>query len=448
MSTASLVRRPLALAAAALLAASVLSLSPLFVGAAHASNASNADKVYTGLNQYRSDHAKSPLAQNGFLTRYAEQYATAIGKSSSHNTHQNPPGPLFGNPQDVTVLPARITGGSSSKRPGEAVKLIDGVNADSDYLLDNHNGTPVGWNYMGVGYYTKGSSSYIAVILAKFAGTPPEILSESAPTIAGSAKLGSVLTATPHVTPSNALLTYQWKAGGSPVGSSSSTYSPVFNDLGKKVTVTITASKSGFATVDATTTVSATSASTKAVVKGKITGAAPTVSGSRTVGSALFANVDEWFPGTVAHTFQWYRGSHKITVNGTSPGYTQVPADEGHKITVAVTGTELGFTSLTKKSAAKSKTAAGIIGLTFAPTITGSFVHGQTLTAAVFTWQPAPVTMSWQWKVDGKSVSKATQSTFVIPSSAVGKKVTVVATGKKTGYGTKSMTSAPTPTIG
>lgn len=66
--------------------------------------------------------------------------------------------------------------------------------------------------------------------------------------------------------------------------------------------------------------------------------------------------------------------------------------------------------------------------------MTGDPRPGKTLSVDAGTWQPGPVRLAYQWKVDGKNLVKADK----------GKKITVKVTGKKTGYTTLTKTSKKT----
>lgn len=78
------------------------------------------------------------------------------------------------------------------------------------------------------------------------------------------------------------------------------------------------------------------------------------------------------------------------------------------------------------------------------PTITGTPQAGRRLTASPGTWKPAPVALSYRWKVNGVTVPGATASAFTPSNTQVGKRVTVTVTGTKAGYQTASKTSAAT----
>jgi hypothetical protein len=79
-----------------------------------------------------------------------------------------------------------------------------------------------------------------------------------------------------------------------------------------------------------------------------------TVTGERNVGETLTASLSGWTLGTV--TEQWYRDG-KAIAGATSPTYMQVTADYGHEITVKVTGSAPGYTTVSKTSVTTVKTA-------------------------------------------------------------------------------------------
>lgn len=93
-----------------------------------------------------------------------------------------------------------------------------------------------------------------------------------------------------------------------------------------------------------------------------------------------------------------------------------------------------------------------------APMITGSAVVGSTLTTAVGDWQPAPASLTYQWKRGAAVIPGATASKYVVVAADTGAAITVVVTAAKPGYvsATKSsaaaavgaaFTSAPAPTV-
>ncbi|MFT4288874.1 hypothetical protein [Nocardioides sp.] len=80
------------------------------------------------------------------------------------------------------------------------------------------------------------------------------------------------------------------------------------------------------------------------------------------------------------------------------------------------------------------------------PTVTGTAQVGQTLTAVPGTWEPADVTLAYQWSADGQPITGATSATYVVPGEKVGARLTVSVTGT-TGSVSETATSAPTAPV-
>jgi len=172
-------------------------------------------------------------------------------------------------------------------------------------------------------------------------------LTAPVPTVSGTAKVGSALTAVPGTWgPAPVTLAYQWfRSGVAVTGATAVSYTLTAADLGKAMTVRVTGTKAGF------TTTAKTSAATAAVAAGTLTAPTPTISGTKTVGSTLTATPGTWGPAPVTLTYQWFRGSTAIS-GATAKTYKLVAADKGSAIKVRVTGTKAGFTTTAKTSAA------------------------------------------------------------------------------------------------
>ena len=276
-----------------------------------------------------------------------------------------------------------------------------------------------------------------AATSAVVAGT----LTGPTPTIAGTAKVGSTLTARPGTwAPAPVTLKYQWKINGANIsGATASTYKISASYVGKKITVTVTGSKTAY------TTLVRTSASTSAVVAGTLTAPTPTISGTAKVGYTLTARPGTWGPAPVTLSYQWKANGAAIS-GATAATYKVAAATKGKKITVTVTGRKTGYVTTAKTSVSTATVAAGTLTAQ-TPSISGRAKVGVRLTANPGTWSPSPVTLTYRWKANGASISGATAKTFVIPTSAKGKKITVTVTGTKTGYTTVAKTSSPTATV-
>ncbi|CAH0135421.1 hypothetical protein SRABI26_00332 [Arthrobacter sp. Bi26] len=288
------------------------------------------------------------------------------------------------------------------------------------------------------GYTTAAKTSAAAAAVVAGALGPAPV-----PTITGTAKVGSTLTAVPGTWgPAPVALTYQWKANGvSITGATAATFKPGAAQVGKTITVTVTGAKTGY------TTAAKTSAAAAAVVAGTLGPApVPTITGTAKVGSTLTAAPGTWGPAPVALAYQWKANGAAIT-GATAATYKPAAAQVGKTITVTVTGTKAGYTTMSKTSTATVAVAPGTLGPAPVPTITGTVKVGSTLTAAPGTWGPAPVALAYQWKANGAAITGATAATYKLTTAQAGKTITVTVTGTKTGYTTKSKTSAATARV-
>ena len=281
----------------------------------------------------------------------------------------------------------------------------------------------------GTGFRTLGTVSISDQIQLKD-------LTASVPTITGNAVVGSRLLANAGAwSPSSVKLKYQWKRNGVSIkGASKSTYKLTKADAGRKITVTVTGSKSGYKSV------SKTSASTSIALQSMSLASVPTITGNAVVGSRLLANAGAWSPSSVKLKYQWKRNG--VSIKGASKStYKLTKADAGRKITVTVTGSKSGYKSVSKTSASTS-IALQSMSLASVPTITGNAVVGSRLLANAGAWSPSSVKLKYQWKRNGVSIKGASKSTYKLTKADAGRKITVTVTGSKSGYKSVSKTSA------
>jgi len=265
-------------------------------------------------------------------------------------------------------------------------------------------------------------------------------LTAPTPTVTGTAKVGSTLTAVPGTWgPSPVTLAYQWYAAGTAIsGATAGTYVPTSTTLGKAITVSVSGAKAGY------TTATRTSAATAAVVAGTLTAPTPTISGTKAVGSTLTAVPGTWGPAPVTLTYQWYRSGVAIS-GATASTYKLTTTDQTRTMTVKVTGAKAGYLTTARTSAAT--TAVLGVFTTPTPTISGTRKVTYTLTAIVGTWSPVATTYTYQWYRSGVAISGATAKTYKLVTLDKGKVIKVRVTGVKTGYLTRSVYSAQTATI-
>ncbi|MFI8425916.1 hypothetical protein [Streptomyces sp. NPDC085479] len=223
-------------------------------------------------------------------------------------------------------------------------------------------------------------------------------------------------------------LAYQWRANGVAVaGATASAYTVPASLQGKSLSVSVVARKAGHPTL--------TSTSATAVVKGVAPKAtrAPVMTGSVKVGSKVSASVGTWSPAATSYGYQWRADGVAIS-GATGSAYTPTAAVRGKKLTVTVTAHRTGHLSGSATTAAVAVGYGVAPKATKAPYLTGTVRVGRTLTLNRGTWTPAPTSYAYQWYANGRTVSGATKSTFVIGKAQRGQKITVKVTAHRTGH--------------
>ena len=307
---------------------------------------------------------------------------------------------------------------------------ISGATSSNYTLVDADGGQYISVRVTGsaTGYETTTRLSGAVVPTGHFFTAKP------APSITGTAKVGQTLTAvTPAWTPVSDF-GHEWLRDGDPIeDANSDTYTLAPADLGHAISVRVTGHLDGYERERATSDTVSVTAGTFATVP------TPTISGSAYAGATLTANVGTWVPAASGLAYQWYRNGAAIS-GATRSTYKLTSSDSAKKITVKVTGSAAGYVSASKTSA--SLTLSKFFTSTGTAAISGTVKVGSTVKASVGTWSPTPTSYSYQWYSDGVAISGATKSSYTISSSAVGKKLTVKVTGKRSGYASTPKTSS------
>ncbi|NKX55290.1 S8 family serine peptidase [Arthrobacter sp. E918] len=261
------------------------------------------------------------------------------------------------------------------------------------------------------------------------------ILSYGSPKIGGTLKVGNTLTAYKGTWTAGTSFSYQWLRDGKVIESATgNTYRLTGQDAGKTIRVRITGTLTGY---NGDTRVSAATAK---VAKGTLTAVTPKITGTARVGRTLTAWKGTWSPGS-SFTYRWLRDGQAIK-GGTKATYKATAADAGRKLTVKVTGSLDGYTTLAKTSAATATVAKGTL-TAVQPKITGTAKVGSTLTARTGTWTYG-TTIRYQWYRSGKAVKGATAKTYKVQAADRGDRLKVRVTGAKPGYTTTAKYSAET----
>jgi len=271
-------------------------------------------------------------------------------------------------------------------------------------------------------------------------------------------KVGETVTVTPSGWPGGVGFSYQWNRDGSAIGGATGAgYTAVTDDVGHTLSVSLTASKSGYPS----RTVS--SASTNAVeavavvtpppppappaqpALPALSGSAPTpkVAGTAKPGKTLVATVGKWEAG-VGVSYQWLRAGVAIP-GATGVKYKVQPADGGSRLVFRVTGSKSGYAATVRDSAATKVVPLSKLKAA-TPKVKGAAKIGKTVSAAAGKWT-AGTALSYQWLRAGKAVPGATGPTYAVTAADAGKAIKVKVTGTKQGYKTVAKTSKATKKV-
>ncbi|WP_223691378.1 beta strand repeat-containing protein [Leifsonia poae] len=271
--------------------------------------------------------------------------------------------------------------------------------------------------------------------------TPGVLTSIAAPVIAGTAEVGQTLTATDGTwSPSTGLvLLRQWSRDGVPIpDATAASYVLVGDDAGSRITVVVTATTTLYAAT------SGVSAPTALVTGGTLISAVPTISGLPNVGHTLTASPGVWTPSTV-FSYQWARNGVDIA-GATAASYVVTGDDAGAAITVSVTGSKAGFTTVTVASPPTGIVTGGSLTADV-PVILGPAVVGGMLLAVPGAWGPSPVALAYHWARNGTPIAGATMPTYLLTAADAGGTITVGVTGSRPGYDDVTTTSLPTALV-
>jgi hypothetical protein len=259
------------------------------------------------------------------------------------------------------------------------------------------------------------------------------------PTIAGTAKVGAVLTAHPGSWVPVPAFEYVWEVNGFPVeGSTGSTFLPDATMLGATISVTVTGIADGYEPT------SRTSVSTKPVAMGTLVLSTPQITGTARVGRTLTAVVATSTPGA-SFSYRWYANGTLIS-GATGETLTLTASMRGKTITVRVRAALDGYVAIAKTSPRTAAVGYGTLAKTV-PVIDGIAQITYTLCADPGTWTPN-TRLTYRWYLSGVAISGATSPCLRVTSALwKNKRLTVVVTGKRFGYTTASLRSAPTAPI-
>jgi hypothetical protein len=288
------------------------------------------------------------------------------------------------------------------------------------------------------------TSPSVSVGEGSFSNTPT-------PVLFGPTEVGQYLNIRPSEWDQEASLAYQWLRNGVAIPSARSrSYLLTAADFTQEISVQVTGSATGYSSSVLTSEPLLIDRAGRLATLPK-----PAFSGVLRPFSTLTAIPGVWDEG-VYLSYQWLRDGNKI-MGATGNTYLLTPADGGHKVSLAITGSAAGYNPSTVKSDSSSVDFPSL-ALTPIPTLSGDAKVGLPLTAVPGLWD-AGVSLTYQWLRDGVTIEGAFNRTYTLTGLDHNCQVAVRVTGSATGYysafqiseqalvGTGSLSSTPPPSV-
>jgi hypothetical protein len=221
------------------------------------------------------------------------------------------------------------------------------------------------------------------------------------PTISGTVRVGEELTAHRGVWLPGVSFVYSWLRDGKTItGQTASTYTLTSSDRGHTIQVRIKGTLEG-------NTATVTSAKTAKVGYGALTTDTPTFTWLITVGSSVTASPGTWTAGTTLK-YQWYVNGSALS-KATSATLVMPGSAYGKDVSVRVTGSKSGYTTVTRQSASASLREGTLTPATV--TLSGAPQVGMPVTVTA-TGYTSGATLSYQWSDDNGAIVGATKSSY------------------------------------
>jgi Carboxypeptidase regulatory-like domain len=223
----------------------------------------------------------------------------------------------------------------------------------------------------------------------------------------GSLTPGTVMTAVPanNYGTTGITFTYQWQrransgAAWSNIAKATSVhYTPVATDVTQQLQVIVTATKSGYTSLGAASSVADVHYSTALAVF--VPPALVPTGGTVKVGALVTVAPGAWNTPGLSYSYAWYVGDSSaagILIPGvTGSSWTPTPTTYGDDITVAVTASRAGYVPVTVDSATVTVGLGAAATALVAPVITKS---GSTYTVSPGSWNLDGLTFTYDWRV-------------------------------------------------
>jgi hypothetical protein len=283
-------------------------------------------------------------------------------------------------------------------------------------------------------------------------------VSATAPSIEGTPRQGSDLTASPGTWQwRNGAFTYAWQrcdASGNSCdtvsGETSATYTLGHDDVGSTIRVLVTAPGITASAVAAAPVTAVVQPTTPDNVN------APTVSGNAVTGAVLAATTGDWTDPSVSYVYSWERcttGGVCAPISGTSADTYRIGLEDlGSTLRVTVTASNAAGAGVASSSPTTPVTFGGPANSVL-PTIGGDLLVGSTLSVSTGTWSDPQAALGVVWQrcaADGSAcaaIPNVSGTSYTLTDSDEGVVLEAVVTASNDG-GSSSATSAATAVIG
>lgn len=212
-------------------------------------------------------------------------------------------------------------------------------------------------------------------------------------------------------------------------------YDVISVDMGKTVSVRVTATRTGYNPGTATSPGVAVAAGPALAPT-----TAPVMSGTGAIGTYLSVTKGVWTPAAQSWTYTWLVGG--VAQSGPTGDRVQIQSGwAGKDVAVRVTAARTGWASGSVTTPVMRMAGAAIAN-TVKPAISGTAKVGSYLTVSNGTWNPYPGSFKVSWYVNGVVVSGLTASRVQVRSDWSGKQVNARITAAKAGWTSASADSA------
>lgn len=235
---------------------------------------------------------------------------------------------------------------------------------------------------------------------------------------------------------------YQWLADGAAIGgATAATYTPAAATVGKRLSVRVTASKSG------STSATQDSATTGAVAEGVFSlTRAPSVTGTFLIDDVLVADKGAWAPAPGTTVWRWFADGVRVPDN-TTARLPLTTALVGKKISLKIVAKQTGYANLVSPAYDLGTVLAGVLEMPTPAVVEGEPGLGKVLTVKPGVVTPSGAAVTYQWLRDGVPIAGATSTTYRIAAADVGTRMSVQVNAVRNQYLPFTTVLAATPRV-